>query len=1437
MPRVSLDILGHEGIRPLLGKVGRYIRQVLYAGKSLRHDPGQERQNKRRAEVKNHNRRRVRAKTKAAYVDSLFEPTDDRGKEYVPFSNADIPESDIKLIAFYLPQFHPIPENDKWWGKGFTEWTNVTRAVPQFVGHYQPKLPGELGFYDLRVKEVQKRQIELARQYGLYGFCYYFYWFGGKTLLERPLEQLLLNPDLDFPFCICWANENWTRRWDGMDQEILISQKHSPEDDIAFIEYVSKYLKDGRYIRINSKPLLILYRPGLLPEPAKTAERWRQWCRDNGIGEIFLALAHSFDWTDPSEIGFDAAIEFAPNTYHLDDIVYKFNVINHKFEGRILDYNNAIELSQDYVKPPYPKFRCLCPGWDNDARRPGRGATLANSSPVAYKKWLKNLCDFTTENFAPDERFIFVNAWNEWAEGAYLEPDRKYGYAYLDATAEVLSSFPKGLSAPIGRLKILFVSHDAYRAGAQSVLIEVIAWLKRHAYIDPKILCLDGGEWLDRFKALGDTLVLSDIKKKGVSEDDLARQLREFCGGPPNLTYGNSVAAGREYRLLSRLGAPIITHFHELEMSIKRYADGWIGDVLKYSAHVIACSGAVKKNLLKNHGMDPSKISMAYSSIQPDGYIQVPSEERKINLRKKLRIKESEFLVFACGRGMAFRKGADLFIEVARVLRKKGLDGFHFYWVGDFEVMQSDDKHGIWAGCIHAMRKDGLDKYVTFLGIKDNPREYLQTGDVFLLTSREDPFPLVALEAAECGLPIVCFADAGGMPEFVQGDAGFVVPYEDVEAMAERVAALMKDRDLRRELGASARDKLLSRFTFEHTAPHILSACRKVAGKKPAVSVIVPNYNHARYLPERLDSIFNQTFRDFEVILLDDASTDNSLEVLERYANRADVQIIRNEQNSGSPFIQWLKGIDLAQADILWIAESDDVSDPRFLEALLPSFGNPEVKLAYTDSVIIDEEGKEAGCYADGEYLSSLSPTKWKKSYQVSAGMEINDGLGIKNTILNVSAALYRKFEIDDAFRKAVGEMRIAGDWYFAVHAIKGGKVRYEASRLNYHRRHSESVIGKAISDKRIEDFFREFHIVQKLIMDNYKLDEDFAGKLEGYLRQQWNDFYPGRPFEEIGGFYPLKKNAVSDKFQSIITSGQPDATLGLVSESLTKPFRFSIDIVDACNLRCAICPRGVYYKNNTSKKMELNVFNRLLDKITSECQCKEICLYNWTEPFLHPELDKFVKAVKDRRLDCFLSSNLSFKKPAMLESVLRHSPALVVSVSGFEQGTHELYHKGSNLNVVKENLNLIAEFKEKEKLPLNVEVHCLQFVDNQKDQMMWEKYCSDHGFSFLAKPAHSSEVATPQSSQRLISKPVFEELSNGEFKIKGNFSSEPVLKSCPLHNTIPLDSDCDVYLCCIYWNRKEFTVGNYLDMPINEIQRRRLSMFECAHCRISLQF
>ncbi|WP_334180178.1 glycoside hydrolase family 99-like domain-containing protein [Pseudoxanthomonas sp.] len=383
--------------------------------------------------------------------------SDERAIGYVPYEKGELPDPlPATLVAFYLPQFHTIPENDEWWGKGFTEWRNVTRALPQFEGHYQPKLPGDLGFYDLRNVEVMHEQARLAREYGISAFCFYFYWFGGKTLLETPLRNWLNDKTIDLQFCLCWANEKWTRTWDGRGDEILIDQKHSPEDDIAFIEHVAEYMRDPRYLRIDGKPVLLIYRPGSLPDAIATAGRWRRSCRENGVGEIHLAYVQSFERQPPASFGLDSAIQFPPNMSSAKPFGDGIHLVNPDYAGRIHDWR---QLNRDFEESlssstGYRLFPGINTGWDNEPRRPGRGTTYACSAPFRYERWLRRSVEWATAQ--QDETPIFINAWNEWAEGALLEPEARSGYAHLSSTRLALS---KQGPLPIRPIVVLHAWH------------------------------------------------------------------------------------------------------------------------------------------------------------------------------------------------------------------------------------------------------------------------------------------------------------------------------------------------------------------------------------------------------------------------------------------------------------------------------------------------------------------------------------------------------------------------------------------------------------------------------------------------------------------------------------------------------------------------------------------------------------------------------------------------------------------------------------------------------------------------------------------------------------------------------------------------------------------------------------------------------------------
>lgn len=361
----------------------------------------------------------------------------------------------IRAIAFHLPQFHPIPENDEWWGKGFTEWTNVAKAKPLFKGHYQPHLPADLGFYDLRLPEARAAQAALAASYGIHGFCYYRYWFNGRQLLERPVNEIWKSGEPQFPFCLCWANENWTRKWDGLDDHLLLEQRYSPEDDLAHIRSLIPMFWDPRYIRIGDRPVFLVYRASRLPEPKRTAETWRREAELAGLKGLFLVRVESFgdECGDPRSLGFDSALEFQPRWSMLNRQIIrrkwwhraKLRTREPAFtENKIFDYELLVRNSMLAPAAEYPRIPCVCPGWDNSPRRTP-AAILINSTPALYGRWLRGIVDRQKERVSstgdlgmPADSLIFINAWNEWGEGNHLEPCQKWGRKYLEATQKAL---------------------------------------------------------------------------------------------------------------------------------------------------------------------------------------------------------------------------------------------------------------------------------------------------------------------------------------------------------------------------------------------------------------------------------------------------------------------------------------------------------------------------------------------------------------------------------------------------------------------------------------------------------------------------------------------------------------------------------------------------------------------------------------------------------------------------------------------------------------------------------------------------------------------------------------------------------------------------------------------------------------------------------------
>lgn len=352
-----------------------------------------------------------------------------------------------RALAFYLPQFHPIPENDEWWGPGFTEWTNVRKARPRFRGHHQPHVPGELGWYDLREPSVQAEQARLAQQYGLDGFVYYHYWFSGKRLLEAPLEAMLNNEDVTIPFALCWANENWTRTWDGQDNQILMQQNYADGDLADHATLLARVMSDPRYIRIDGRPLFLVYNAGALPDEARfTAGLRAAYSRITGSG-LYLCRVESgrAGKRDPAHSGWDAAVDFQPDTRALPkkSLVWRGG---HRLAGGRgywsairYDYARVVRIMLQRPEPPYKRFPGVTPSWDNSARRKRGAFILTDATPALFESWLRAVLEHFTPPSA-EEDLLFVNAWNEWAEGNHLEPDQRWGRGWLEALQRALHS-------------------------------------------------------------------------------------------------------------------------------------------------------------------------------------------------------------------------------------------------------------------------------------------------------------------------------------------------------------------------------------------------------------------------------------------------------------------------------------------------------------------------------------------------------------------------------------------------------------------------------------------------------------------------------------------------------------------------------------------------------------------------------------------------------------------------------------------------------------------------------------------------------------------------------------------------------------------------------------------------------------------------------------
>jgi glycosyltransferase involved in cell wall biosynthesis len=958
-----------------------------------------------------------------------------------------------KLLAYYLPQFHPVPENDAWWGKGFTEWTNIARALPRFAGHYQPRIPRDLGHYRLEA-DVLRRQAQMARGAGLHGFVFYFYWFDGRRLLESPLEALLADPSIDLPFCLMWANENWTRRWDGSEHEVLLAQNYRMGDEAALVAEFLRHFADPRYIRLQGRPVLMVYRAGLIPPGA--VPRWRRLFAEAGEEPLFV-MAQSFDDRDPRRVGMDAAVEFPPHKLvdGLSAINATLEPLDHAATAQVFAYDDMAAQS-DLGPQPFPLIRTVLPGWDNDPRRQGAGMVLHGATPAAYQAWLTRVIDAARAQPVGGEALVCINAWNEWGEGAYLEPDVHFGAAFLNATGRAVSGDP----AVPDRVRLLLVGHDAFPAGSQLLLLNLARTLREVHGLDVAFLLLGEGALLSQYRAVAPTTVLQ-------SGHDLAGHARQFAAQGFRAAIVNTCAAATACRPLAEAGLTCTLLVHELPRLLReRNLVGIARDAVDMAHPVVFPASYVRDRFSELVTIPPER-----TAILPQGLYRPVHVNDRDARRAQLRVPKTGLL--AIGIGYAdLRKGFDLFMQAWRAAQNKGA-ATHMLWVGDIDPTV----HAYLGAEIAVAEATGTFHHIPF---GPDGADWFAAADVHLLTSREDPLPTVVMEAMSAGLPTIAFEESGGAPDLIREcQAGVSVPLADVAAMVRQIRPLAT-----RHASAAAREKLRQRaralFDFGHYAESLLHlACPALLD----VSVVVPNYNYGRFLPERLGTIFAQTYPVAEVIVLDDASSDDSAHVVARVAAEAGrrVRWLGSDRNGGSVFKQWRRAATLARSEWLWIAEADDQCQPGFLAALAGAVHDaPDIVLAFTDSRAIDRAGQEL--WPDHQaYYRQAGATMLEKDGVFPAPLFLREGLAHSNVILNVSAVLWRRSALLAALDRCGPELdtfTMAGDWrlYAELLAAAGpanALVAYVAQPLNTQRRHAASVTRQLPADRHLAEIER----------------------------------------------------------------------------------------------------------------------------------------------------------------------------------------------------------------------------------------------------------------------------------------------------------------------------------------------------------------------------
>lgn len=961
----------------------------------------------------------------------------------------------VEPYAIYFPQFHELKENNRTFYEGYHDMINL-ESVKKVDSRIETPLKNYLGYYNLATEtDIVDKQIEIARTHGLKGFGIYYYWFshnsvtGNSMLMKDIIDKFFQREITDFDVFFIYANESWSNNpaFNQNSNEYIIKNEYTETQIRKNFENLLPYFKHVNYKKVDDKPVLFLHHPWemTLDEFKSFHSIGTEMMKQNGFSGLELI-------TNSMHGRYDGYKHYSHHPNYKN--TQSFTSVEHGV--KYIDYQKYVDTYLPGGANRSSDVQTVFYNFDNSVRYFNHKnknvlITKTKNNTLQYLKKFLNLQLETYVSREKTSKILLINSWNEWGEQMAIEPSAESGFKILEVFQKALLS--RAENNIQSRKKILYVGHDAGYYGAQLLSLYIIRELKERFKFDVVLVLKSGGPLEKEYAKHATVYNFSDPEYSQTKKYELIENL--FQSGV-EYAIVNTVICGDILGILHEKGVKTISLIHELPGTIKQYnAEENAKIIAEKADHIVFPSAFVQTKFNEIIQVPNDKISVHPQGLIRENEYRNRKKEARTVLRKNLGLPQDAHIVLAVGSGN-LRKGIDLFFDVANRIQNKRI---YFVWVGDMapEVQE-----------MTSLRLSESDN-VRVIPSTTEIALYYAGSDVYLLPSREDPFPIVVMESMAVGVPVVAFNNAGGFVDIVTSKTGVLVPFEDTPAMATAVENLLKNNVKLKKLGDESQKLIEHNFIFKDYVYDLLAAVGIIYKK---VSVVVPNYNYAKYLLGRLNSILTQTYPVYEVLILDDASSDQSARIIDTYISEhvfLGIQKIINSKNSGSVFRQWVLGIQKSRGEYLWIAEADDLASPSFLEYVMKGFDDQRVILSYSQSKIIDERGRKI---ADNyfEYTDDIDDMKWKKEYIRLGIDEITDSMAIRNTIPNISAVVFKKIPLDTAVIKKIQELSIAGDWFFYVWLLHHGYIAYTPEALNIYRRHPEGVTHNIQKEKHFNE-------------------------------------------------------------------------------------------------------------------------------------------------------------------------------------------------------------------------------------------------------------------------------------------------------------------------------------------------------------------------------